>query len=329
MDSSALVSVSVRRRIRKAAKCYMRRQFRSNPLLLTIREHFLKWRQECETKGYTMDPERIRKLRDIEAETNDYYSRLDEEVAPPSTQSEEMIDGELLSPIVLGPVTSKRAHDIVSLLWEFAAYGEAGDKPKITRNSTIYKALDIDPDELVEMTDEDALLLFLNRFESLMGLRGQPPEENNLLNLTRWVIRRHLPSEEEPETTPEAVSKAVEAGLIHKPIKVTDKESGEVAQVDVEDKSVVQPEDICDLDDSERLLRFAELVGIDINEFTPKERERMMGLVDLFEKDYEKGSKIGLSFKDYYGDKSDSEKTQRAKLFQKIRKRTSHPYLKD
>ena len=99
--------------------------------------------------------------------------------------------------------------------------------------------------------------------------------------------------------------------------------------MDVEDKSVVQPEDMCDLDDSERLLRLAELVGIDMNEFTPREQERMLGLLDFFETGNEKNSKIGLSFKDYYGDKSDSEKTQRAKLFQKIKERTSHTYLKD
>jgi len=125
LDSPALLSPSYRRHFRNQCKRYFRRKLRNNPMALVVREHLIHLRQEWETAGYTADPARIRKLRDIEAETNDYYSRLAEEVAPPSTHNEEMVDGELLSPIVLGPVKSKRAQNIVSLLWEFACWQSA------------------------------------------------------------------------------------------------------------------------------------------------------------------------------------------------------------
>ena len=281
-----------------------------------------------EAAGNGFDPARIRKLRDLEAETNEYYGRLTEEVAPPSIFSEEKVDGEPLSPIVLGPLSAKEARDIMSLLYEFAVYGEGGNKPKIRRTSYIWKALGIDPNQVMKMSAEDGLLLCLSRFEALLGLRGQPLEEHNLLRLVRWVIRTHLPSDREPGTNPEARSKAEIAGLIHRGIKVIYEESQEVVQVDVEDKSVVQPEDMLDLDDKERLYQFAALAGIDLNEFTPKEQERMLDLLHLLKRDNEKGSKAG-TFKEYYGGRADSEKTQRSRLFQKVRTSTSHSRLKN
>lgn len=330
LDSPQLSHASERRRLRKQCQRYLRQQLRNNPLMSAVQEHLHQWVQELLDRGLMPAPLRIiRKLRDIEAETNDYYSRLAEEVAPPSTFSEEKLDGEPLPPIVLGSISAKEAQNIVSLLWEFAVRGEGGNKPQLTRGSAIWGILGIDPHKLETISSEEGLLLCLSRFEALLGLRGQPPEENKLLQLAKWVIRTHLPSDQPPETTPEARSKAMKAGLIHRGLKVIDEESGEVVQMDVEDRSIVQPEDMLDLDDSDRLLRFAELVGIDINEFTPREQERMLGLLDFFEKGNEKSSKMGISFKDYYGGKSDSEKTQRAKLFQEIRERTSHPYLKD
>lgn len=319
LDSQALLSPSYRRRLRNLCKDYVRSQLRNNPMPLVVQEHLLHWRQEWETAGYITDPARIRKLRDIEAETNDYYNCLAEEAALPLTFGEETVDGELLSPIVLGPVSSRRAQDIVSLLWEFATSGEGAVKPKITRSSPIYKILGIAPDELEEMTDEDALLLFMDRSEALLGLRGQPPEENNLLNLTRWVIRTHLPPEQEPKTTPEAMSKAVEAGFIHRPIKVTDKERREVVQIDVEDKSIVQPEDMLDLDDKERLFRFCELTGIGMNTLTDGESSRVLDILHALDIGYAFASKTGVSMAAYYGDKANSEKTQRQRLFNKIR----------
>ena len=101
LDSPALLSPSYRRRLRNQCKHYLRHQLRNNPLASAVREHLHQWVQELEAAGCHADPVRIRKLRDIESETNAYYSRLAEEVAPPSIFSEEKVDGEPLSPVVL------------------------------------------------------------------------------------------------------------------------------------------------------------------------------------------------------------------------------------
>jgi len=78
------------------------------------------------------------------------------------------------------------------------------------------------------------------------------------------------------------------------------------------------------LDDNERLSQFASLVCVNLDEFTPKEQERILDLLDFYDRNNQKSSKTGISLKDYYGDRADSEKTQRQRLFQKIRNLKSH-----
>jgi len=193
--------------------------------VLSVREYLLSLRQEAEVRGDGSGPTRIRKLWDIEAETNDYYARLAE-----SHDSAE----------VLARIGQETAPDTGNLLWEFALYGEGGSKPRLRRSSAVWTALGLDPRQLQGMTPEDGLWVCLSRFQALFGLGGKPPEEFNLLRLLRWVIETHLPPEQQPETTSEAQSKAIEAGLIHRGLEVKDRETGEVVEVEVEDRGATR-----------------------------------------------------------------------------------------
>lgn len=83
------------------------------------------------------------------------------------------------------------------------------------------------------------------------------------------------------------------------------------------------------LDDSERLAIFISLAGINIDDLTPKERHRLLELLKAIDMGHNFASKKGLSIADYYGDRADSEKTQRSRLFQKIKRLASHNSLKD
>jgi hypothetical protein len=74
------------------------------------------------------------------------------------------------------------------------------------------------------------------------------------------------------------------------------------------------------LEGSERLSQFARLAGISLDDFTPREQARLLELLDAFDSGYEKSSKTGRSFRDYYGYRADTEKTMRQRLFQKIKR---------
>lgn len=311
IDSPALLSVAARRSLRKQIQRDLRGQVRNDPMASAAKEYLLGLREKMEAKGFRVTPGRIRKWKDLEAETNNYYNRLAENPELPES---------------IAPISLDKARDIIALLWELAVFGryKSDTKPKITRSSAIWKILGINPDNLValnEMNDKDGLLEYLSVFEDLLGLRGQPPEENKLAQLAKWVIKRYLPSDYEPETTPEALSKASIAGLIHRANKIIDTETREVVHVEVADKSIVQPEGMLDLDDNDHLFEFATQAGIDLNQITPKEQERILDLLDFFDTQ-------DKTYKDRYGDKADSEKVQRSRLFRKVKRLTSHRWLK-
>ena len=73
------------------------------------------------------------------------------------------------------------------------------------------------------------------------------------------------------------------------------------------------------LDDRERLLRFVGRAGININDLTPKDQQRLTELMSADDMGYQLASKKGLSLAAFYGNRADSEKTQRHRLFEKIR----------
>jgi len=213
LDSTALLSASARRRFRNNAKRHIEDELRGNHKASAMCSYLLSWRQKLEFEGYTSDTSRIRKAYDIESETNAYYNQL--------AQNQDIME--------TFEVDQDKAQDINSLLWEFALYGEGGScKPQLKWNSVPYKILNIDLEQLDSLPEEDIPTLFLSRFLTLIGMDGNPPDEKKLCRLLNWVIETHLPDDHEPQTTPKAVTNAVDRGLIHRGYEVKDKESGEI-----------------------------------------------------------------------------------------------------
>jgi hypothetical protein len=77
------------------------------------------------------------------------------------------------------------------------------------------------------------------------------------------------------------------------------------------------PDDSGNLPD--RLTELAESVGLDMAELTPGEQSRLLGLFSALDGGISMSSKQGLSLESLYGERADSEKTQRSRLFKKIR----------
>ena len=78
VESMALLSASARRRLRDRTKRYIKGQLRGNRMASSMRGYLLSCRQKLEADGHIADSSRIRKLRDIESETNLYYTQLDQ-----------------------------------------------------------------------------------------------------------------------------------------------------------------------------------------------------------------------------------------------------------
>jgi hypothetical protein len=76
------------------------------------------------------------------------------------------------------------------------------------------------------------------------------------------------------------------------------------------------------LSDDDRLSQFCEFKGIDMDKLTDCDVNRMTILLRALD-DYDFASKQGVSLSAYYGDKANSEKTQRQRLFKKIKKVSS------
>ena len=89
--------------------------------------------------------------------------------------------------------------------------------------------------------------------------------------LLKWLVKTHLPPGKEPEPTPEARAKAIEAGLIYRGVEVRDDETGEVVGVEVEDPTAT------------RFIRQAEVKDeleriVSRTELSPGERLILMGM---------------------------------------------------
>ena len=315
LDSPALLSPSYRRRLRNQFKHYLSHQLRNDPMSLVVREHLLRWRQEREAEGYIADPARIRKLRDIEAETNDYYA---------SGHAQD----DLLNILELGDkeftlesVDQERLDDATALTWEFALYGEGGHKPTLRWNSGLWQALGIDPENLDAITPEQGLLYCLSQFQALLGLDGGPPKIANLRRLLKWTIRTHLPPKEEPSTTPKAMGKAIKAGLVHKGIVTIDKETGEV-EVDVEDPNAADFVSVVEAggeeEGREAIIEALARRCIGYNDLTPKEWAEIFEKYDLFGKGYELSSKIGVSISSFYGAAAHAKEQKWSRIKKKI-----------
>jgi hypothetical protein len=244
-DIRRFLSPSERRRFRKQFKRDLGHEFSNGPVFVQMREHALSWRQKMEAAGYTADPSRIRKLRDVYAETNEYYTEL--------AQSHDLLE-------VLPSLTPDQEQEAIGLLWEYAVYGECGVKPTIRRDSPLWKVLNIDPVQLESMPPVDAIFTLWSRFETLVGLSGDQPDESRMLRLLKWMVQTHLPAEEEPETTPHAKSRAIEAGLVYKAHAIRDKDTGEIEETDVLDPEASRFADRVEVkDELDRIVSCADL----------------------------------------------------------------------
>ena len=261
LDTRALLSPTERRRIRKNYQRYVTDQLANNPMCIAMREYMLRKRERFEAEGHTADSKRIRKLWDIEGEVKEYYAEL--------AESHELAK-------VMPYLSSQGQQEAVGLLWEFATYGEGGIKPEIRRSSVVWKVFGLDPVKLQGMPPKDGLITFFSRFEALLGLDDGQPEESNLQRLLRWIIRTHLPPEEEPETTPHAIGMAIDAGLIYKGHEVRDKETGEVTEIEVEDPTATSFID--EVETSDQLRRIISRV-----QFSRGERVVLDGMLEGLE----------------------------------------------
>lgn len=310
LDGRKLLSPSYRRWVRNRYKHYIKRLLHNNPYMVPIRKWLLSQRQKLEAQGGTADPSRIRKLREIEAETNNYFQQL--------IQTEQL--PEELTGIV------RENPDALNLLWEFAVYGEGGNKPKLRPNSGIWNALGLDPGQIEGMSPVDGLIACLDRFMALFGLAGEPPDEPRIRRLMRWVVRTHLPPQKEPETTPEARAKAVEAGLIHRGIVTRDEETGEVIDTDVEDTTAtqfvheVEENNVSEAERRKNIIELLRLKGVEYDDLTPREWEEIFERDDLFRKGYEFSSKTGVSISSFYGTTAHAKEQRWSRMKKRIRK---------
>jgi len=262
LSHPALNSACHRRRLRCWVMHRMERHYQQIwPVTRSIMaDTMAKWQQE----GYHLDTSRIRKFAEVEAEiekeTNEHYAHLED--------SNDLLQAfPFISPF--------RKHDMVALLFEFALTGGSQNKPKIRRNSGIWAALGFSPDELDSLPPEGAVRVIVSRLFKLLGI-SEAPDELAFARMVRWLMKTHLPREQEPETTPEAMSKAIAAGLIHRGYEVRDKDTGEVDETVVEDPAATRfIREVEERDELDRLVCRVEL--------SPGERLVLMGILEGME----------------------------------------------
>lgn len=306
-DSQALFSSSERRRTRNECKSDLRRKLRDDPMVRPARCILYQFRQNLEEKGFRGEPGQILKWRDIEAHIN---SRWEQAIGNNEYPEE-------LRRIV------KEYPDAPNFLWELALYGRGEKKPKLHRKSALFTILGLDYEELVTGHPEDILSLILSRVFNLGGLNGGPPDKTRIVRLVEWLVRNSLPIDAEPETTPRALSMAKQAGLIHKPIVVRDRETAEVRETDVEDTRSWQPGDrqvggLREKLTPDEIIEILREKGIDKDELTDKEWRFIFRLTDAFDEGAEIGSKKGISLHHFFGDESDNIRQQLSRLRKKI-----------
>jgi len=73
------------------------------------------------------------------------------------------------------------------------------------------------------------------------------------------------------------------------------------------------------LSDSDRLSQFYEQAGVDMDTLTDSESSRLLDILHALDTGYDFASKQGVSMTAYDGDKANSKKTQRQRLFKKVR----------
>ena len=140
------------------------------------------------------------------------------------------------------------------------------------------------------------------------------------------LVKLYLPAEGEPNTTPEALNKAIQAGLIHKPIVTKDNETGEVVGMDIEDTNALQVGELFEAEklSSDEIIELLRKEGINKTDLTEREWRFIFRLNDVFNEDAEIGSKKGLSPHAYFGNDSTAIRQKLSRLRKKITKLKMH-----
>ncbi|MFC2018694.1 hypothetical protein ACFLU4_01890 [Chloroflexota bacterium] len=139
--------------------------------------------------------------------------------------------------------------------------------------------------------------------------------DKGLLRAILHDLKRDYSSSEThyPRLSTKSINRLIDSGLIHRGYEYEDNEGNKTPNIiDGSYKDDV-------LTDQERIEYFGRLAGISINELTPRDQTYLIELLHVVDMGYEFSSKQGLSIKDFYGDKADSKKTTRSRLFKKVK----------
>jgi hypothetical protein len=341
---SAIQSSSFRRRCRKARKREMLPGLKAE-----AKEH--KWKllrsflKELEdslcSRGYRPDDTRIRKVAELETE----YAVRTEELINELYSRPEVLGQTFLPSKTLGGIRSKNAlpllggkdnyyNHLISLIYEIR---REPDKMKLSSGhvSDLKKGLsEMLPPETSRLVSELKNLQIVEGASQLKILVNKLIEllntEDKILAILP-IVMRYFFIETIPSTPGDEASS-------HKRLPLDRQIAGQIADGQESIGSwhstpsgrkpmYKLPTREEPLDDSERLSQFASLAGVNLDEFTAKEQERMLDLFSFFDRGNQKSSKTGISLRDYYGDRADSEKTQRQRLFQKIKRLRGHSRL--
>jgi hypothetical protein len=325
----ALKSSSFRRRQRKAIKAELLPGLKveaNGHGCRLVRLFLTELTNSLYQRGYRPDEALIPKIDVWQAEYDARTQDLIHEISSDPGELKKMFP---LSK-TLGPIRAKNAlpllggeqnyyQHLTSLIWEIRS--ETG-KMKISTGhlSDIKKSL---PPRLVEMfklfselktqpINKEKMKVFVNNFIQLVDAG----EEFHAIipMLVRYFFIETIPSVPSDEETSHKRLSLIEGQIAdgQESIGTWQYTSNGRKQIY---KQATEEEP---MEDGERLSKIASSAGIDLDDLTPGEQKRILELADAIDSGYENSSKTGMSYKDYYGSRADSEKTMRQRLFKKI-----------
>jgi len=330
-------SSSFRRRYRRKRKDEMRPSLRAEAKEASwrfVRSLLNELVENMRRRGYRPDTTRTFKFTHLKAE----YSRRTEELVSELYQRPDVLS-EVFSPAkTLGYVRARNAwlffdntenyySHIISLIYQI----RRGDKIKLSRRHAgdfrkqLAKALPCEARKLIDgfvrnlnspQVDETRVKILVNELVELLS-QAQDRIFPSLPVVMRYCILGTI-----PRIPADAASSCKQLRLqpqTAEQIADGQESIGASRWTSRGRKQVYKPRMLAPLEDEEHLERFAHLAGINLNDLTAGEQRRLLDLMNACDMGYELASKRGLSLADYYGDRADSEKTQRYRLFEKIK----------
>ena len=173
------------------------------------------------------------------------------------------------------------------LLWEASQDWNLLRQVSIRKDSKIWEILSFDPNDEPHL---EALMDWALDF----GL-GEA-NEDKLMYLSRWFMDRILVSQ----------------FILH---PYSDKRFRSYTGLEQTEGD----ENKLPLSDEDRLSQFCELAGVEMGTLTGGDSSRILDILHALDEGYDFASKQGVSMKAYHGEQADSEKTQRQRLFKKLR----------